>query len=140
MEKKYRIETFDIINLCLLSISIIVTVALIYNSLWKPLILSSIVSILTASILGGRIVAPFYLEATIVYFLQINSGSLAANIIENSYSYSSEILERLKNRKNIVIEKNIVILNDQNIQKGLKNFIMRWALIGVKSRAKKRQK
>ena len=97
----------------------------------------------TVTVVCGKLVAPFYLEATIIYFLQTNNGNFSIKAIEEYFKdvkLTAEILERLKNRKNILIKKDIVILNGQNISKGFRNSIMRWALKGVSFRDKKRQR
>lgn len=80
-------------------------------------------------ILAGRIVAPLYLEGSVIRNLIANNGTLPVNILKRQFNYFSsfnEHIERLIHRDLVEIKDDTVILKNQNYKKGLQNRIMMW--------------
>ena len=86
-------------------------------------------------VLAGRLVAPLYLEGSMIRNLIANNGKLPIGIFEkhfNKYSAYDEHLMRLLDRDNIEIVDETVILKDKNYTKGLQNRIMIWGTRKIK--------
>ncbi len=129
-EKTYRFEVFDAIFITALICAIIGLIYTLRNSFLLIATLMSVLIIFALMVLGGRLGAPFYLEKVIVSILLKNNGRMKLDKLKSKYNSSSfdEILRRLEDRNNIKIDSGTVKLNEEQIKKGLRNFIMMWRI------------
>ncbi len=123
-------DLFDLI--CLLAVIFLLplSISLVFKAQYLFSVLLLIISICAFMTLLGRIViGPAYLEGHIVRFLIKHQGELAEVDLKKHYSqYGSMefILNRLNQRDIIKIDKGLIELNKENINKGFRNNLMMW--------------
>ena len=124
-----KVERIDMIVACILVLLIGASVWTAYHSSYIATIILMIFALWAALILGGRMAAPFYLEGYIIKLIRRHHGRMTVEQIKikSHYPYGelNLLLQRLEQRKDIEIHGEIVQINEENIQKGWKNFLMR---------------
>ena len=134
MNKNIRFKLFDFIIILIFigsasslyfygRIPFVISLLLIIFAIWMLIILV------------GRLIAPLYLEGSMIRNLIANNGKLPIGIFEKhfkKYSSYDEHLKRLLDRDNIEIVDETVILKDENYTKGLQNRIMMWGTRKIK--------
>lgn len=142
LRKIFGIEPFDLNLSIIVAFSAIGFFFSIYISSTILGIITVFIFIVFSLVLGGRVVAPYYLDAYAIHLLRQHKGKMQKNELTNYYDEEGglkDTIMRLSNEGYVRIGDNSVVLKEQYLSGKLNSILSNWAMKGIVKRAKKNQ-